>query len=736
MSFRKRLAIGILAVAVALLPAAAAAQSGIQALTITGVNYTKWLWGTQRYDGSLYNFTTVPGEGYGDQGQGTELELLLAAKPSRNIEISGRVHSRFSQNQWTNFGGFGGRNPALEEPPGGPCVGGDCGEFDPRSNQYVKLRGLTARFTPGWKVLDAATVGATDLGMFDPFTIGKVRYIDRDNASAILFQGAFANRKVGYDLIRVSLPRLWAGPNFNTGDFTAEDSAYGLQLRFSPSPMFDGALVAERVRDLEIDSQDIDYDDGRDVEFRFRNDVYGIRLGFHPSAMLDFRAVAYTSDAESQPIAGAPGSFFGISGFSPVPAGELDDEAFRVNADVNDPFGIGLTFNLEYFDIGAEYVSMLAARREADVLLTEGSDAAFAFVGPDNSAFSVFPGNATRIGYGGWQGNAQQVATINVDNEFTDFDEPLAESVIGWKGFTIAPSWAIGDLKLSGEFTDIDYNTNWQAWGDPSKPVLDTIYPNMDSDAGFGSFRNAYAPFQEKETQIVVLRFAYLVDAGRGVDLFGKVKMIDEQDKRLDDPRFLPYLAGDCPGGGVACAGNRRFYSPGNSTADLYGNPPVITVNGVTGYQWAPFDDIGDDDRDLDYKLYQLGAGYQFTDDLYASLTYELYDVDLQDGNTAFQAYQLHQMASGTHEKNKVILVARYTFGAAEFGFNYEYNFGDFDPDFGGGFVPTFADEQTARDFGVPVGSPGFRGRFGGWNSLETREFRQQRLKTFMKIRF
>jgi hypothetical protein len=34
------------------------------------------------------------------------------------------------------------------------------------------------------------------------------------------------------------------------------------------------------------------------------------------------------------------------------------------------------------------------------------------------------------------------------------------------------------------------------------------------------------------------------------------------------------------------------------------------------------------------------------------------------------------------------------------------------------------------------VGSPGFRGRFGGWNSLLTREFKQQRLKASLKVRF
>ena len=93
-------------------------------------------------------------------------------------------------------------------------------------------------------------------------------------------------------------------------------------------------------------------------------------------------------------------------------------------------------------------------------------------------------------------------------------------------------------------------------------------------------------------------------------------------------------------------------------------------------------------------------------------------------------------MAGGQHDKNKLMLYARYTIGGAEFGFNYEHNWGTFTPDFGGGFVPQLADQGIANDFGVPVGSPGFRGRFGGWNSLLKRDFEQDRLKVFMKVRF
>ena len=85
---------------------------GAPKLQIGGTTYTKWLWGNLRDQGAMYNFTTIPGEGYGDNGQGTELELLLNARLSSQVEVRGRIHSRFSQNFWTNFGGFGGATPS------------------------------------------------------------------------------------------------------------------------------------------------------------------------------------------------------------------------------------------------------------------------------------------------------------------------------------------------------------------------------------------------------------------------------------------------------------------------------------------------------------------------------------------------------------------------------------------------------------------------------------------------
>ncbi|MDC0710505.1 hypothetical protein POL68_18660 [Stigmatella sp. ncwal1] len=712
-----------------LLPALPALAQDGPRLQIGGTTYTKWLWGNLRDQGALYNFTTIPGEGYGDNGQGTELELLLNARLSSQVEIRGRIHSRFSQNFWTNFGGFGGD-------PNKPCVNGDCGEFDPRSNQYIKLRGMAVTLTPGYLV-DSATIGANDFGQFDPFVIGRIRYIDRDNAHGILLQGSGFDRKITWDATRISLPRLWAGPSFSTGLFHASDAAYGFQTKWSLSEALDVGGIFNYVNDAEIAPPSVDnnIDDGRDLTPRFRNGVGGVKANLRVGDALDVRGALYHSYANADPVL-SPANF-GLNGFSPVPAGRREDQTYQVNVTLNDPLDIGLSVNLQGFSIGADYVAIMAARRESDVLLTEGHDGSFAFPDPSNSSFGVYKGNPTKIGYGGWTGETQQLATINVDNDFTDFDEPFAETAIGWKGFTVNPVYSNGALDLTGEYSFITYNTNWQAYDDDQTSYLKTPYPTAELDPGVGhNFRTAYQPFQDKRTHIAVVRGKYVVDVAKGIDVFGKVKFIHETDKRINEARFLPYQAGACSEDGLGCQDLRNEYAPGLSTADTFGNPGIVEVNGQRGYQWKPFTSLKDDDRLLRYSTFTLGAGYQLTDDLYASLSYTKYLADLFDGNTAFQAYSQHQMASGFHNKNSILVKAKYILAGVEFGLEGQYAFGTFEPDFGDGFLPTVADAQTAADHNVAVGSLGFRNRNGGWNSLETRDFQHYRMKAFMKAQF
>jgi hypothetical protein len=715
----------------------ALAQTGPE-FTLGGEIYYKWLWGNNREQGALYNFTTIPGEGYGDNGQASQLDLKGKGQLNSKVSFNFRIESRFNQNFWTNFGGFGYQNGSKTPGPGN-CTAGNCGEFDPRSADYLQFRGAQVLMTPGYSWIDAVTVGSNDLGQFDPFVLGKIRYIDRDNAKALLFQGSAINRKLMWDVIRVSLPRLWAGPGFSTGTWVASDAAYAAQFRFTPNQKVDFGGILKWINDQEIDTNDYNFDNGRNLRSRYHETTFGAKLGVHPSSKVDIRGAFYRSSSTANPeLAGTS------AGYSPVLFGSHKGNSWKADVDLNDPFGIGLSVNMEGFFIGANYNSLLAARRESDVLLTEGFDAAFNQPGPGNAAYGVFDQNRPRP-YGGWDGTAQQVATINVDNDFTDFDEPMAESAIGWKGFTIVPKFSVGGLDLQGEYTHLGYDTNWQLLGGDRNKGNDVSYPTTDLDSGVGhNFRSAYQYFQDKKTDIFVLRGKYVANVGKGIELAGKVKYIKETDNRMNNAVFLPYQAGDCPGGAVECSNNKNYFNAaGNTSADLYGNPPVITVTNPktgateTGYKWKPFDSIHDDDRNLKYWSYAIGAGYQLSDELYGSLNYDYYSADLKDGNTAFQAYNLHELASGKHKKNQLTVKTLYVLGPGyEFHFEYQYNWGSFTPSFGDGFVVQYADESISHAHDVPVDSPGFTNRYGGWNSLATRNFDQQRLKAWMKVAF
>ncbi len=105
--------------------------------------------------------------------------------------------------------------------------------------------------TPGY-LIDSATIGANDFGQFDPYVIGRIRYIDRDNASGILLQGSGFDRKITWDATRISLPRLWAGPSFSTGLFHAADAAYGFQTKWTLSDALDVGGIFSYVHDAEI----------------------------------------------------------------------------------------------------------------------------------------------------------------------------------------------------------------------------------------------------------------------------------------------------------------------------------------------------------------------------------------------------------------------------------------------------------------------------------------------------
>ncbi len=125
----------------------------------------------------------------------------------------------------------------------------------------------------------------------------------------------------------------------------------------------------------------------------------------------------------------------------------------------------------------------------------------------------------------------------------------MAETVIGWKGITVVPTWTIGKFDLAAEVTHIDYNTNWQAWGFPNKAIDNSIYPNFESDAGVGSYRNAFAPFQDRKTDLYVLKGKTVVDYNKGRRRLRQAQ-VHQRDRQPHDRRALPALqARRLPGG-------------------------------------------------------------------------------------------------------------------------------------------------------------------------------------------
>jgi|GEM_PF-532172 len=712
--------------------------------------YMKMLWGTDRLGTAIYNYTAIPGEGLGDSGQGTQLELFLNGKVGKKVQFKASMQSRFYKNFWTNAGGYGApqacANGAVFDPNNPNCLGS---ELDPRSNQVMKLRNASIIVTPGYKWLDKVWIGENDLGGFDPFAIGKIRYIDRFNISAVQASGNANHRKFSWDLIRIS-NSTFLEPGFTGGQFQPSDGTWGFQPKLKVNPQFDISGLLSYAKDVEVDPKDYFTDNGRDIKSRFTNFVGGFVASVHPSPKFDVKGTLYYSDSKTDQ--NLNGNYddenfgFAIASYDIGPHGKKNDEAFKLNAGINDPWDNGLSFQVEYFNLGKDYMSMWAARRESDVLLTEGFDAAFNLPGPSNQAYGVFggsgdapePGPPTRvnIGYGGWSGPTVQVPTLNADMQFTDFDEPAAESVIGWKGITVKPIYGKGNWDVSGETTWISYNTNWQMWDDPTLTITNSPYPAQDGDTGIGhNYRTAYSPFRDRKTFIGVAQAKYSFLSG--LQVWGKYKHIGETDNRMNEARFLPYVNGQKNFYGTDAAGNPL------STADFYGDPPVITVTYLdgttaTGTQWKPWDSLADDDRDLKYNVMAFGVGKQLHPDFYGSVQYEYYNANLFDGTTAFQAYNLHEMAGGISHKNKLIGIGKFTIaGLPEAGFQIEHNWGSFDPDFGGGFVPQqIQTEDQAMNFHQPIGTLGFFNRFGGFNSIQKRTFSQSRLKVYLKVLF
>jgi hypothetical protein len=700
--------------ALGLMPDAVLAQdSGASPIKWYGSIYAKFLDGDRRTEQGLYsNAESTPGEGGGDQGQGIEFELMFNAQVSKQVEIGGRLHSRFNKNYWANYGGFA--------VPDNDTT--NCGEDDPRCNQYVKLRGAWARITPGYEWMDSLMVGNSDWGMFDPWTQGKSRYIDRDNIGGVLLQGSAFDRKLRWDLARVSLAQ-YQGLTYSTGELGsdniyANDANWIAQAKYTPGPSWNATLIAMYAQDDEIDANDDSDLDGVTANTRWDNTVIALKGQYTGLEFMDMGASLYWSDYNVDASLCGAGAWNGNCRFSPVPLRDMDDLSGTLNLNFNRLFIDGLSLSAQLFRVGSDYVSITAARREQDVLLTEGQEGTWMWGRPDYNFGNLQNGNSRAgLGWGGWNGEVQQVVSGMADNDFTDFDEPVAYSVIGWQGVTLVPKFAFGDWEFAAEYSYIDFDTNWQACGGQDKDIDCAPYPRQEGTHAWGlggDYRAPYAPYQDRLMQIFALKAMYTLDVGPGIDLMARYKYIKDEDDR------------------VTRAG---------SLTDAYDGYPNAV--GSMNPDWIPNVGLGGcvecDDREADFTTIGVSGGMQLTPDLYAKLIYEWNQVELIDGTIdvapvglGFEAsndFGFAEYVTGQMDKNRVGLDFSYFLSGVEFGGTIDYLWGQYDPYF-------YTDDNGRRVRLRPVAGVTAIATPLGNIPVGSVDYNQYRMKIFMKVSF
>ena len=488
-------------------------------LTWRGDFFTKMLVRNNQSGGCVsYGNPSPEGDNFsGDNGICSELGLTVTGRVSDRVEAGARLQTRFGA-QWADWYENGDERDTADG--SGESLGQNHGA-------YLQLRGIYLRVAPPIPTVKYVHFGASDLSMFNAWTIGKARYIDRDNGRGIFIEGSFGEA-LSYTFARVALPKLFAGPGYTTGiadpivenPFWQRDAAWAYKLK-SEWEWFKVEQITSYVIDEEADQDDpdalgstnaIDARDGAvTTNARYQNanstlevtsnaiDWLGVKLmGAYSYSKTDDRLVF--------------NSVSGAQGFTPVPMGEHHGYAAIARFELFDPVDADLDFQFEYFNIGKDWVSVFGARREQDLLLTDG------FVDG-------------------------QVATLNVANEFQDFSDPFYEPIIGWHGATGVVTWSPGALEVAGEGTFIEYNTDTGNTPlDTDKVYPDFLYTDGMTDTELFSFantndrgrdpRSVYHQFQNRSTFIGVAKGAYTFDVWKTVTVRARHKTIVDNDLR------------------------------------------------------------------------------------------------------------------------------------------------------------------------------------------------------------
>jgi hypothetical protein len=380
--------------------------------------------------------------------------------------------------------------------------------------------------------LDWFLAGSSDLSYWDPWTVGKVRFIDRFNAKGLFLKTGVPG-VVDVLLARIAMAKLFGTANYNdieepllSNPFWANDAVYALQIA-TPKSAIDGVSIVLNGALSEDDEANADDPDAPGstntqdkpdqvtaVDSRFMGANASLTIDVTRWKWLHVKGVVAASYNNPNPRYVTNLSKGGL-GFSNIVYDKVADGAGTLRVELPDLLGEGRTLKLEYFNIGANFNAIAGARREDDVLLTDG------FL------------------------DGGQLPTLNLANELIDFSDVFYESCVGWNGATAVLEQVGDQIDFAAEGTLIEYNTDRQG-------------RDMDIYPGFGGFtgmtdtdlfsyantndrgrdpRAVYARDQARRTIIVMGKVALKPDwwAGSRVDL--KAKLILDHDLRnTSDP--------------------------------------------------------------------------------------------------------------------------------------------------------------------------------------------------------
>jgi hypothetical protein len=491
----------------------------VSALELKAEAYVKWLFRNNASQGCVtYGNPHPRGDNYtGDNGACPELALTIIGRPTSKIEASFRLQSRFGQDFADWFENGDEREPFDAS---GESLGANHAAF-------IQLRGIYVRIADPLPFIDWALIGSSDLSFWDPWTVGRVRFIDRFNAKGLFLKTHFGSA-LDFLIARVALAKLFGTANYNsleeslvTNPFWARDAIYATSISTRPS-FIEGlqiTLNAGLTLDEEADVRDPDAAgsvntvDSRDqvtaVDTRFVGANGSLTVDLTRFDFMRIRALVALSHNDPNTRYVTNLSLGGL-GFSNVVYDTVTDVAGTLRVELPDLLGSGRGLKVEYFNIGADFNAVAGSRREDDVLLTDG------FL------------------------DGGQLPTLNLANELIDFNDKFYESIIGWHGATALLEQQGDFLDFGLEATYIQYNTDLQD-------------RNMDLYPGFGGFtgytdtdlfsyantndrgrdpRTVYARDQARNTLIFMGRAALKPTWWTGARFDLKAKLIRDSDLR------------------------------------------------------------------------------------------------------------------------------------------------------------------------------------------------------------